>query len=1396
MYQYLNLFIKSMVRATKRMSAHWLNLVTSLFIISTFVNVVTCLTTGVDEEALKKLKEANDKLVSSNDTTTTSAHSLFSTETAITTSTTKMPSFVTNLSQPSTNISFKPVEPERLNATDAKLENDATSISPELVDGQLLSNDGRLTTRATGNELEDRIGITAAPEDGSKLITSTSSYFVDTDQDDEYGLRNILTNDSIDPRTTYENATQAPIAIPITELNHLDDSKPIIGIANKTNDLQSLESRVVTANDGVRIAKQQQQQQDSQKIIARNSSLAIINATMERPNTMNWSSPLGNRFFVPQLGSSSDLPLPPSTTTESPPPSMSDDERDKQLIQDTIISQANIVDLLHIIKHLNLINGSSSNGVNAKWMPDTTTNLNEPKEAVHQSAALQTLGLADIEPIVQIISRSSALDHHQPNGIQRSLNTNFDTGKTHRNTQRPDVVMSMLASPSSPGGTVERNQRNPEQRRLVTVGNNPARSGEDSKFLSKFAHSMMDSTLSAKRSSRLWLNSPYSANFDTGLQMLKNVPTNRASVDSYKDHVHGSKANTESTSQTKQAIRSTQIKIGSKPAQMNGKNSTTKTKTKQHNNDSNKVQVSTSTNSHHGDQQQQKDNKVMTSNENESLREGEKRTKSSSSSSTTKTTRDSSTQNATKDQADSSKRNERDASNSKLNQIKQQPPYQHQIKVDDERSNVMNQHQRYSQQVDASTDKPPPSPTTESDGPTMKTANHVNDQSIDSSSHFTNNIINGQKVANGFMTTFPKFINHHLDDPHKKSYYWSPEHSDLYMDDLGLPADHFPKPLTIGELARHHGVNPFFPLTKHSILMNDLTRSFNLPTYQPSEDFGLSSESGLQEDYAQLPANNLNHGGGGGGSSVFEAGMPGHSKSRLNLDDELKQKIAVKAFEAAMRDPELSTTLFGNLFNNMNSAVVGVNGNTSTTMMNHHQHVAIDSNQILDHLRPLPVRPLANTMPTKSIANPMHFGAHTNFDALTANYNPLMADNRLPPMKPNDPFNLMMPMATVMHDQVADIGGGATALTNNLGPAPINTGPGVGGHSPPPPPVNLVITDLANKWALSRMPDLVPIPLAATVPGYLIRLPNGKIFAAALTNMFSIQGIQREPLNGSYKSLLNHKFKVSNKQLQPKLVHLKQKNTFANLASDSGSRPTFVMPSAVHNNNRQNRNNAHKTTTTSSRLKNQSNKNHGDRGASLFSRGVINQLSTFGGKTNNVHKISPSRQTITQPNIKQTTVNKSKVIELLQNLPIADPSEPVFSFSDESELNDEPTTNYNLPPAHHITSSHLNRMYSMRHPMNQLGNEQSVHHDHATSSSDTVESAGKLAEIKSKLNHLLSLKHYSILAGDELFKHGKRKRKSSSRFTFAKLEPIMNWLTTRRKILTRRDPRLCNDNKE
>lgn len=134
-------------------------------------------------------------------------------------------------------------------------------------------------------------------------------------------------------------------------------------------------------------------------------------------------------------------------------------------------------------------------------------------------------------------------------------------------------------------------------------------------------------------------------------------------------------------------------------------------------------------------------------------------------------------------------------------------------------------------------------------------------------------------------------------------------------------------------------------------------------------------------------------------------------------------------------------------------------------------------------------------------------------DLITSGVQPLTDDTdfQIPQVASASSLNGALPVASI-RDQIALE---EPSQTGHLGPDVVMNSNGV----------RLVGPEPFYRWALSQMPDLVPIPLSATVPGYLIKLSNGQILAAALTNSLSIQGIQKGPLKPAYKSYLHQRVK-------------------------------------------------------------------------------------------------------------------------------------------------------------------------------------------------------------------------------------------------------------------------------
>lgn len=388
----------------------------------------------------------------------------------------------------------------------------------------------------------------------------------------------------------------------------------------------------------------------------------------------------------------------------------------------------------------------------------------------------------------------------------------------------------------------------------------------------------------------------------------------------------------------------------------------------------------------------------------------------------------------------------------------------------------------------------------------------------------------------------------------------------------------------------------------------------------------------------------------------------------LRLDDELKKKLAMKTIEAIERDPLL--TLVENLYN-------------------------------AQHQSPTP----SNWQ--KVYSNPL------GSSSLPSSF---YRQQTLPSSQV--PMN-MLPVATIQ-DQ--------TYMTNPIYPQQDYSSSSLSESNSSTKPVNLMVSGMPYRWALSRMPDLVPIPLAATVPGYLIRLANGQILAAALTNSFSIQGIQKGPLSSGYKNFLNQRLKRLVKQSNQKQA---PGYGIGHLAAGSGIIETHVP--------------APQRITQAS-----VNKGGSEKGG-LFYRGVLSQLgfsrsSQRSNTTRDANRTKAGRH-------KLIKVNNSPSPPLseqeLAALPLANLNEPVFSFADdEIHSLDSPVF---LPSP--MASSTLPPVISPDAP-------------------EMLQNDNTLA-LKAKLNQLLSMRN---LFGDDLI-HGTKKRRSPPPGGF---EPPTFWLTAKR----------------
>lgn len=387
----------------------------------------------------------------------------------------------------------------------------------------------------------------------------------------------------------------------------------------------------------------------------------------------------------------------------------------------------------------------------------------------------------------------------------------------------------------------------------------------------------------------------------------------------------------------------------------------------------------------------------------------------------------------------------------------------------------------------------------------------------------------------------------------------------------------------------------------------------------------------------------------------------------FKFDDDLKKKLAIKTIEAMTKDPDLSISIFDNI-NQLNQ----IPSSNSIPIQKLYPNL-IDSSS----------SPNNNQMP---------YYQNSNQASIT---NPLQLN--------------MLPVATIQ-DQV---------YTNN----PSNHDHLKKNSSSP---INLVVSEFPYRWALSRMPDLIPIPLAATVPGYLIRLSNGQILAAALTNSFSIQGIQKGP--HGYKNYLNHRLK----RLIKTGSGQKQSTSYGTNHEASDSSISSIVLQAPQ-----------RYTTNSNK--------ESSRGGGLFSRGVLSQLGL-------IRSNQRSNSTTREPN-RINKPNKHKLIKLtntpnpapsftdqeLASLPVASLNEPIFSFADESQL-------LETPDPYHTSQSTLSPIMTPE-PAEMFQNDNTL-------------------ALKAKLNQFLSLKN---LFNEDSFGGTKKRRSPPGGF-----EPPTFWLTAKR----------------
>lgn len=384
------------------------------------------------------------------------------------------------------------------------------------------------------------------------------------------------------------------------------------------------------------------------------------------------------------------------------------------------------------------------------------------------------------------------------------------------------------------------------------------------------------------------------------------------------------------------------------------------------------------------------------------------------------------------------------------------------------------------------------------------------------------------------------------DDPFKKSLYYTTDG----VDDDGL-FDRGSSPFASRAIASQHGV-PFR-------LKSPTGEKFHLSSIDPFDD-RIPDESNLDEEYLYSP---LDH---------------HHQQQNLGndikLDDDLRKHLAIKSIE----DPALMTSLIENLSTKNTRLANQLPNNIMTDPLT--QHKKLLANHLIDtssdgtgevyHSFATNISPFSALSTGLNYYHPQSSALDTVATAAAATSDSLS----------NLPAALIRPQATA-----------ATGMSSSE-----SGGGGVGGSGG----INLMMTDLADKWALSRMPDLIPIPLAATVPGYLIRLPDGRLLAAALTNGFSIQGIQKGPLSASYKNFLNSRIKSligkSSSSSTPKQSLRNHQTSGSRIRPISLPAPLrFTAANQLAQNHHQQQNNGFKV-KGSERLSN------------WFSRGVLGQL--------------------------------------------------------------------------------------------------------------------------------------------------------------------------------------------
>lgn len=1308
---YPNVSIDSHRKALRLVMAPRQSATFTCFIVIIFVNFLTCHktpirpTTPAPSDSLEDQLDANQtqqEATLEDDTTTTTSRTTNSNAGAGTSASTSAPVTLATPAIASTPQALELSVPNATSQSRAGNEN-GTAAKDEAPDPQGYKESMGIKA------LEDRLGQlpTPAPPSNLPLITTLASSTNDDDPQSQDDLHKLYLDNHAPPVRDFDGATT--VASNHNGSFSIEGAKLQTDVMTSAQNLEALESRIQRTSNSNHLEE------------------AAAVGRLSQDEALRWSG------HFDQSDSSSGLP--PNVGR----PSGHDQGTGQPLLQTlpsfptgSLIPNASLFDLLHIIKHLNLMSGDEKTMYhNVQHRP------REPE---------------------QVLRAESLMNSAQTGS--RMFGTNGSPGPPHPLSPAPNVAVALpevLATLESATQNQLDGQRQQQSSELMNQANgspvselvvDKAASVRTSSSTGKRGAKLTGSLDTTRRPPKYSLISPYSANFDLGSELLiKNATSNHASVSTDKSHQTDKAVSPGPLDETGNKHG---LAIGSKPAPekspasrgtaelsqvvyyaINDKGATRRKTTKNH--------------------QQQASQETR----------GKSKPAIKSEFVKNSTIYDSNSKRGERDIVDHSQRSLSGRNQTLSTPLNHKPDDKAEltpinIKYSD--GTTPNGDQRH-QQVQIM-DHPMPRKLKKNEPPYQ-----MMDKPAISLAH-SRPVLHHATKDEGFnqtsygATSEQQATPNYLDDPHKKSYYWTSEQGSLYLDDLSLN----PRPLTIGELARQHGIAPLEKqhLPKPSSFMGTIPR----PAYPLVEDFGLSSESGLEENYTNLHHDHQ--------AELTLTGSSTESKRHatqppFKIDEELKRKIAVKAIEAATRDPELSATLFGSLLN--------LNSET-------------------DARRPRP----SWTAPSTTVD--YHHGLDQPY-AILRNHH-LQGDQQPPiadDLWPNS-YQLLRP-----HQLAAPAVAASTNYKfNNLGTAlPRPAGlQQVVAKSTTAQPVNLMIADLNDKWALSRMPDLVPIPLAATVPGYLIRLPNGEILAAALTNMFSIQGIQRGPLTTNYKNLLNNKLKGLMKQLNGSPSGKLSSNHFGSVVADSGQQPTVVLPTSHY---------APISLPPTGTKSGQKVKHHHqsrDKGAvgavGLFSRSVLSQLGLRSSKTNQHDFNRPSKysngkiKTGTSDGSRQ---NKPRIVKLtnspfpvpdfthqeLANLPIADPSEPVFSFLDASQLKD--------PPSYPPKLARLNQPQSMVVAPSEL-DHQVVHSPSGRPDLEASGSGPLSLNLRDDLNHLLDnsrgLAHlgtFSGISADDYFNYSSKKRKSKATFPSSRLEPLLKWLASKRAKVLRKALKSC-----